>query len=30
MNEWQGYSIDLEEIFLPSYLTKQALDANFN
>ncbi len=30
INEWDGYSTDLEEIFLPSYLTKQALENEFN
>lgn len=30
MNQWQGYSIELEEIFLPSYMTKLALENNFN
>lgn len=29
INEWDGYSLELEEIFLPSYLTKQALENNF-
>lgn len=30
MNQWQGYSLELEEIFLPSYMTKQALEHDFN
>ena len=30
MNEWQGYSQELDEIFLPSYMTKQALEIDFN
>lgn len=30
MNEWQGYSLELEEIFLPSYMTKLALQNDFN
>lgn len=30
INEWDGYSTDLEEIFLPSYMTKQALENDFN
>lgn len=30
MNQWQGYSLELEEIFLPSYLTKLALQNDFN
>ena len=30
INEWDGYSLELEEIFLPSYLTKQALENDFN
>ena len=30
INEWDGYSKDLEDIYLPSYLTKQAIDQTFN
>lgn len=30
VNEWPGYCKDLEEIFLPSYMTKQALEHDFN
>lgn len=30
INEWDGYSTDLEEIYLPSYMTKQALENDFN
>ena len=30
INEWDGYSIDLEEISLPSYMTKQVLENQFN
>ena len=30
INEWDGYSTDLEEIYLPSYLTKQAIENEFN
>ena len=30
MGEWDGYSKDLEEIYLPSYMTKQALEHDFN
>lgn len=30
INEWDGYSTDLEELFLPSYMTKQALENDFN
>lgn len=29
IDEWDGYSKDLEEIQLPSYLTKQALETTF-
>lgn len=29
INEWDGYSTDLEEIYLPSYMTKQALESDF-
>ena len=29
-NEWDGYSLEMEEIFLPSYMTKQALENDFN
>lgn len=30
INEWDGYSKELEDIYLPSYMTKQALDADFH
>ena len=30
IDEWRGYSEDLEEIYLPSYMTKQALEHDFN
>ncbi len=30
INEWDGYSTDLEEIYLPSYLTKQAIENQFH
>lgn len=30
INEWDGYSLEMEEIFLPSYMTKQALENDFN
>ncbi|WP_296283614.1 PD-(D/E)XK nuclease-like domain-containing protein [uncultured Acinetobacter sp.] len=30
INEWDGYTKDMEEIFLPSYMTKQALENEFN
>lgn len=30
MDEWHGYSLELEDLFLPSYMTKQALDFDFN
>lgn len=30
MGEWDGYSKDLEEIYLPSYMIKQALEHDFN
>ncbi|OEY96074.1 hypothetical protein BJD20_13305 [Acinetobacter proteolyticus] len=30
MNQWEGYSLELEEIFLPSYMTKLALQNDFN
>ncbi len=30
LDEWHGYSTDLEEIFLPSFMTKQALENEFN
>lgn len=30
INEWDGYSTDLEEIYLPSYLTKQAIENHFH
>lgn len=30
MNQWGGYSLELEEIFLPSYMTKLALQNDFN
>ncbi|WP_334069839.1 PD-(D/E)XK nuclease-like domain-containing protein [Acinetobacter colistiniresistens] len=30
LNQWGGYSLELEEIFLPSYMTKLALENDFN
>lgn len=30
INEWDGYSKDLEDIYLPQYTTKQALDSDFH
>lgn len=30
IDEWNGYPTELEDIFLPSYLTKQALENDFN
>lgn len=30
LDEWNGYSTDLEDIFLPSYMTKQALEHDFH
>lgn len=30
INKWDGYSKELEDIYLPSYMTKQALDADFH
>ncbi|AWL29258.1 hypothetical protein DJ533_12120 [Acinetobacter defluvii] len=30
INEWDGYSKEIEDIFLPSYMAKQALDADFH
>lgn len=30
LNEWDGYSLDLEEINLPSYMVKQAIENTFN
>ncbi len=30
IDEWRGYSEDLEEIYLPSYMTKQALEHDFH
>lgn len=30
IDEWDGYSKELEDIYLPSYMTKQALDADFH
>ncbi|MBQ0118014.1 MAG: PD-(D/E)XK nuclease-like domain-containing protein, partial [Flavobacterium sp.] len=30
INEWDGYSKDLEDIYLPQYMTKQALDVDFH
>ncbi|MHA3082164.1 PD-(D/E)XK nuclease-like domain-containing protein [Acinetobacter sp. ANC 5383] len=30
IDEWNGYTTELEDIFLPSYLTKQALENDFN
>lgn len=30
IDEWDGYTTDLEEIYLPSYMTKQALEHDFH
>ncbi|WP_151767914.1 PD-(D/E)XK nuclease-like domain-containing protein [Acinetobacter oleivorans] len=30
INEWKGYSTDLEDITLPQYMLKQAIDNEFN
>jgi exodeoxyribonuclease VIII len=30
INEWNGYSLEMEDLFLPSYMTKQALENDFN
>ncbi|WOE40672.1 hypothetical protein [Acinetobacter chinensis] len=30
INEWDGYSQEMEELYLPSYMTKQALENDFN
>ena len=30
VDEWHGYATDLEDIYLPQYLTKQALENDFN
>lgn len=30
INEWDGYSTEMEDLYLPSYMTKQALENNFN
>lgn len=30
INEWDGYSTEMEDLYLPSYFTKQALDADFH
>lgn len=30
INEWDGYSLEMEDLFLPSYMTKQALENDFN
>ena len=30
INQWDGYSTDLEELYLPSYMTKQALENDFH
>lgn len=30
VDEWHGYSLAQEDIYLPQYLTKQALENNFN
>lgn len=30
INEWDGYSLDLEDIYLPSYMTKLAIENDFN
>ena len=30
INEWNGYSTEMEDLYLPSYMTKQALENDFN
>ena len=30
INEWDGYSKEMEDLFLPSYMTTQALENDFN
>ena len=30
INEWDGYSKEMEDLFLPSYMTKQAFENDFN
>lgn len=30
INEWDGYSKEMEDLFLPSYMTKQALENDFH
>lgn len=30
LDEWNGYSKEIEDIFLPQYMTKQALENDFN
>jgi len=30
INEWDGYSLEMEDLFLPSYMTKKALENDFN
>lgn len=30
INEWDGYSTEMEDLYLPSYMTKQALENDFN
>ena len=30
INEWDGYSLEMEDLFLPAYMTKQALENDFN
>ena len=30
INEWDGYSLEMEDLFLPQYMTKQALENDFN
>jgi len=30
IDKWDGYPTEMEEIYLPSYMTKQALENDFN
>ncbi len=30
INEWDGYSLEMEDLYLPSYMTKQALENDFH
>lgn len=30
INEWDGYSTEMEDLYLPTYMTKQALENDFN